>query len=386
MTTATKNTTRLVEAIDYKDCKIDREAGIIREARILGRVSKNGREYSDKALDDAARLYEGVAVMIDHDRKNPGRERGLMESFGEIQNVKRKEDGVYGDLYFLKSHPATPVILESAERFPNKVGLSHNADGSTSRKNGKTIVESVEEVISVDVVTRPATNKTLFEDIRPMTKTTIKKLLEANFKPEAVKASKLLEMDGMGDMPVEMEAEASSEDQIWGAFQTAILAAVNDESMDTKAIIKKVADILKAYEKLSGDGAGETTDTKAADGSEGASQMAESVNKKDGQADGLVKLQEQVNSLLTEKAQFKKESGVRKLMASHGLSDNETLFESLMDMSSIETQKKLCEQVKASTEAAKAAKAKPRMSSVLQESQDDTKYPENAESFAKRLR
>lgn len=385
MTTATKNTTRLVEAIDYKDCKIDREAGIIREARILGRVSKNGREYSDKALDDAARLYEGVAVMIDHDRKNPGRERGLMESFGEIQNVKRKEDGVYGDLYFLKSHPATPVILESAERFPNKVGLSHNADGSTSRKNGKTIVESVEEVISVDVVTRPATNKTLFEDIRPMTKTTIKKLLEANFKPEAVKASKLLEMDGMGDMPVEMEAEASSEDQIWGAFQTAILAAVNDESMDTKAIIKKVADILKAYEKLSGDGAGETTDTKAADGSEGASQMAESVNKKDGQGD-LVKLQEQVNSLLTEKAQFKKESGVRKLMASHGLSDNETLFESLMDMSSIETQKKLCEQVKASTEAAKAAKAKPRMSSVLQESQDDTKYPENAESFAKRLR
>ena len=216
-----------------------------------------------------------------------------------------------------------------------------------------------------------------------MTKTTIKKLIEANFKPEAVKASKLLEMDGMGDMPVEMEAEASSEDQIWGAFQTAILAAVNDESMDTKAIIKKVADILRAYEKLSGDGAGETTDTKAADGSEGASQMAESVNKKDGQGD-LVKLQEQVNSLLTEKAQFKKESGVRKLMASHGLSDNETLFESLMDMSSIETQKKLCEQVNASTEAAKAAKAKPRMSSVLQESQDG-KYP-NAESFAKRLR
>ena len=121
MTTATKNTTRLVEAIDYKDCKIDREAGIIREARILGRVSKNGREYSDKALDDAARLYEGVAVMIDHDRKNPGRERGLMESFGEIQNVKRKEDGVYGDLYFLKSHPATPVILESAERFLTKL-------------------------------------------------------------------------------------------------------------------------------------------------------------------------------------------------------------------------------------------------------------------------
>lgn len=385
MTTATKNTTRLVEAIDYKDCKIDREAGIIREARILGRTSKNGREYSDKALDDAARLYEGVAVMIGHNRKEANAERPLMESFGEIQNVKRKEDGVYGDLYFLKSHPATPVILESAERFPNKVGLSHNAEGSTSRKNGKTIVESVEEVISVDVVTRPATNKTLFEDIRPMTKTTIKKLLEANFKPEAVKASKLLEMDGMGDMPVEMEAEASSEDQIWGAFQTAILAAVNDESMDTKAIIKKVADILKAYEKLSGDGAGETTDTSSPDGAEGASQMAESVNKKDGQGD-LVKLQEQVNSLLTEKAQLKKESGVRKLMASHGLSDNETLFESLMDMSSVETQKKLCEQVKASTEAAKLGKQKPRMSSVLQESQDDAKYPENAESFAKRLR
>jgi tyrosyl-tRNA synthetase len=89
----------------------------------------------------------------------------------------------------------------------------------------------VEEVISVDVVTRPATNKTLFESDHRM-KTTVKKLIEANFKPERIKASKLLEMEGMEDMPVEMEAEASPDDQIWGAFQTAILAAVNDETMD----------------------------------------------------------------------------------------------------------------------------------------------------------
>lgn len=375
---------RITESIAYENKNIDREAGIIREARILGKVSKNGREYSDKALNDAARLYEGVDVMIDHNRKEPNAERPLMESFGVIRNVRRVGDAVFGDLHFLKSHPSTNVILEKAERFPDKVGLSHNADGSTARRNGKTIVESVEEVISVDVVTRPATNKTLFESDHRM-KTTVKKLIEANFKADKIKASKLLEMEGMEDMPVEMDDGASADDQIWGAFQTAILAAVNDETMDMKAIIKKVADILKAYEKLSGDGAGESTDTNAASGSEGESQMAESVNKKNGQAD-LAKIQESVDGLVKENAQLKKETGVRKLMESHGLSGNETLFESLMDMSSPEKQKKLCEETKALSESAKASKAKPRMSSVLQESQDDTKYPENAESFAKLLR
>ena len=36
------------------------------KATLLGRISKNGRTYSDQALKDAVRLYDGVRFYLDH--------------------------------------------------------------------------------------------------------------------------------------------------------------------------------------------------------------------------------------------------------------------------------------------------------------------------------
>lgn len=144
--------------------RVDRAAGIIRGVSILGRTSVNGREYSDTAMRDAARLYEGARVRINHpDRRNPYRERSLSEEFGTLKNVRLEGSRVKGDLHFVKSHPDAEWILERAERFPDKLGLSHNADGKSSRRGGREVVESLSRVVSVDLVNEPATTGGLFE-------------------------------------------------------------------------------------------------------------------------------------------------------------------------------------------------------------------------------
>lgn len=146
------------------DGRVDRQAGVIRGVSILGKHSANGREYSDQAMRDAARLYEGSRVRINHpSRREPYRERGLEEEFGVLRNVKVEGNRVRGDLHFVKSHPDADWILERAERFPNTIGLSHNADGKSVNRNGRTVVESLSRVNSVDLVNEPATTGGLFE-------------------------------------------------------------------------------------------------------------------------------------------------------------------------------------------------------------------------------
>jgi hypothetical protein len=119
-------------------------------------------------MADAAALYEGVTVNIDHDRKEPYRERGMQERFGFLKNIRVADDGraVYGDLHYLKSHSYAPVFIEHVERFPDKLGLSHNADGRDARRGGKRVVESIVKVNSVDLVQQPASG-TLFESHEP---------------------------------------------------------------------------------------------------------------------------------------------------------------------------------------------------------------------------
>jgi hypothetical protein len=142
--------------------RIDRENGVIRGVRVLGKVSRNGREYSDRAMNDAVKHYEGVNVNIDHDLKNSSN-RGLAQSFGVLKKVRRDGDAVYADLHYLKSHPLAEVVLERAERFPERFGMSHASEGQAVQRGSVLVVETIERVHSVDLVLNPATNESLFE-------------------------------------------------------------------------------------------------------------------------------------------------------------------------------------------------------------------------------
>lgn len=160
--------TKLLEVTFSETTQVDREAGVIRNVKVLGRDSRNGRVYSDTALRQAARLYEGLGVNLNHpDRRETSIERPVQDGFGWLEGVRVGDDGVYGNLHYLKSHPHSAVIVEAAERNPRRFGLSHNAEGRVERRDGRTVVESIETVRSVDVVQNPATNRGLFESEEP---------------------------------------------------------------------------------------------------------------------------------------------------------------------------------------------------------------------------
>jgi len=360
----------LLETVYSPAAKIDREAGIVRGVKVLGQESVNGRSYSDQAMNDAARLYEGAEVNIDHDRKEPHRERGLLEGFGVLKGASRNADGVFADLHYLKSHPAANVFLERAERFPEKIGLSHNADGRASRKGGKTVIESIAKVNSVDVVRNPATNKGLFESKELNVTKTLREILESAY-PQAAKMCGLLEMEGMAAMPVEAPAEGSSEDAIWSAFKSAIMSAVDDDALDIKSTLKKIGEILKAYDKLTG--------SSSSSGSEPAKEGP----KMESKDPVLAKILESIDELKATNAKYAKRDEARGLLSEFQLPEDAAFLESLVNLPDAKAMRVLCEREAKLRPATR--KPKPLMESrATQES--PLNYPKDAKEFAAALR
>ena len=149
-------------ATGQPSAKIDKKRGIIRNVKLLGAQSSNGRTYSESAMKQAARFYEGVAVRMDH--KPEVDVRPVHDDVGIIRNVKIKDGAIYGDLHLLMSHPSANLILEKAEKAPHSFGFSHDADGYVEiGEDGVEHVMELQEVRSLDLVTKPATNKGLFE-------------------------------------------------------------------------------------------------------------------------------------------------------------------------------------------------------------------------------
>jgi regulator of replication initiation timing len=144
--------------------RVDREKGVIYGVKIIGNVSKNGREYPQSTLARAKSMYEGKAVNIDHAAK-PGEPRGVRDRFGNIRSVTERADGLYGDLHFNPKHALAEQVAWDAENNPSNIGLSHNSAGRVVSRNGKAIVEEITSVASVDLVADPATTRGLFEGI-----------------------------------------------------------------------------------------------------------------------------------------------------------------------------------------------------------------------------
>ncbi|MBS0265650.1 MAG: hypothetical protein JSS02_27205 [Planctomycetes bacterium] len=245
---------------------VDREAGVIRGVKILGRWSRNRREYSDAALRDAARLYEGIGVNLNHaDGPDSGGNRPVEAGFGWITGVALRPDGVFGDLHFFKSHPQAAVIIEAAERNPRRFGLSHNAQGRVALRQGKSVVESIQHVRSVDVVQNPATNAGLFESEEPLMSVTasrtIRQILSATHGPVL---DRLLADDHLAPLvetEVVFEAEATPEQQTTAALKTLTASLLDDQSLELPARLDRLRDLLAERETAPSAGGTPATNT-----------------------------------------------------------------------------------------------------------------------------
>jgi len=145
------------------DVRVEAERGIIRGVKLLGLESRNGRRYRPTALREAAALYEGAKVNVNHPKGSPQAARDYQDRLGSIRNLRADSGGLFGDLHFNPKHALAEQLAWDAANAPENVGFSHNVEARTSRSGGRTVVEAILKVHSVDLVADPATTRSLYE-------------------------------------------------------------------------------------------------------------------------------------------------------------------------------------------------------------------------------
>lgn len=373
----------IVEAINSQDAtlKIDQDAGIIYGVKILGRYSKNchgiqgvteGTEYTAQCLRDALPLYEGATVYCNHDRAAGDGARNINDTFGTLRNVRVSEhaDELRGDLHYLKANPMAPRVVEDVLRGLGVFGLSHNAfPEKASVREAKYVIDKLESVRSVDLVDKPATNKNLAESREKTMKTTFKAMLTEALKNLSAGRKKvgkqLLEMD---DMPLNTDVEVPEDDAdpLTTGFKAAMMAVLDDDTLDAAAKLAKLKVLLTTHEKLTGD----------AEPVDEADDMTDKADDKD---------KATVESLQKKIRDLEAKDTIRTLCESEGFTPSPVLFKSLLLLESTADRKALIAEHKATKPSAGGAKSGPPPRKSVTESSEigDVK---DVKSFAALIR
>ncbi|MBA7493381.1 hypothetical protein ES702_03939 [subsurface metagenome] len=153
------NMVEIHERASFGRDQIDKEAKIVRGVAILRRRSES-RDYSERALEDTARLSEGIKVYSDHDLSEGT--RSINDLIGFISNTRIQDNVVRGDFHYLNH---SDLIEGSVERNPNLVGFSIHSYASDARyrDDGRLQVNDMVKMRSVDLVSDPGAVSGLFE-------------------------------------------------------------------------------------------------------------------------------------------------------------------------------------------------------------------------------
>ena len=162
------DSSRIETILEFTTCgglkpQVIREQNVIRGVKILGLESRNGRIYPPASIEKALGLYEGVKVNVNHPKGGLAAPRDYQDRLGFLKNVRADTRGVFADLHYNPKHAIAEQLIWDAENAPENVGLSHNAQARTSRRDGQVVVEEILKVNSVDLVADPATTSSLFE-------------------------------------------------------------------------------------------------------------------------------------------------------------------------------------------------------------------------------
>ncbi len=136
--------------------------GVIKNVKIIGTRSRQGKVYPQAMLARAINLYENAPVYIMHPtaREDRLKQRKHSSHFGHLADVHEGVDGLFGDLHVKQSHGLAGTICKSDGR---DFGLSHHAFCLVA--DDKTEVLDILRVDSVDLVDDPGTTINLFESM-----------------------------------------------------------------------------------------------------------------------------------------------------------------------------------------------------------------------------
>lgn len=241
---------------------------------MCGIQSANGRTYPIAVLEAAIPLYEKAACYVNHPASADDM-RDVRDHVGRFVNVRLAEDGLYGDLEYLAESPYAKTLIETAERMPEQIGCSHNADGEVEPGPDGLVVTRINEVRSVDIVATPATTNGLFEARKRMK---LRDLLEAAAGKETggklQTLRKLLEDDGMSDpLAAPVEVASDPDTALSDGFKAGMYSVVDAYvagDMELGDALNKLKELAKAHDKLVGkaEPAAESEDEEAGDDEE----------------------------------------------------------------------------------------------------------------------
>jgi hypothetical protein len=142
--------------------------GVLKGVKLLGLRSRNGKSYDTQGVrDTAVSRLNGARVYVDHPT-DAGKTRDYKDAFGFVQEGSveyRAGKGYYGTLRWNPSHPLASQFAWDVANTPKNLGMSINGRIKPGRRNaqGDVVVEAIDEIRSVDLVTRPATANGIFE-------------------------------------------------------------------------------------------------------------------------------------------------------------------------------------------------------------------------------
>lgn len=213
---------------------VDREKGVVHGVKVLGSISRNGNIYTAQAMEDAAGLYEGVAVYDGHHT------RRYSDRVGVLKNATYDGKSVFADLHLKQKHSLYEQLMYDSEHDPGSLALSHEVlDGNfqyTIVPEGRR-VDRISKVDAVAVVTDGGTNRSLVEENKSMS-TEIKTVeqLEKAY-PELVSS--------LRDSLVE-EAKVAQKD----SEKMARVIQERDEAISQRDELKGKLDLIEEERKL----------------------------------------------------------------------------------------------------------------------------------------
>jgi len=158
----TQTGVRVQETVNLTaDVRADREAGVLRGVRVLNRASRNGRTYVDSALRDVAELMNGKRCYADHNEK--GTNRSIRELIG-IWTGGTADTVAGGVTADLKIVPGEERLFDIAEKMPEAIAMSIDAEALVSKRHGMQTVHRVTALRSIDAVNEGGTTQGLFEN------------------------------------------------------------------------------------------------------------------------------------------------------------------------------------------------------------------------------
>jgi len=192
---------------------VDRTNKMIRNVKLCGLESRNGRRYAEDCLAEVASRMVGRRIFVDHVDDPKKRNIRDRSEFARLVSCAKAADGLRGDLKYFESCAATEHILEIIEDkqelpqddspYTGSIGLSPVWFADTKLTSGQEMVYKIHEIESVDIVTFPATTRSIREHIEDHRMNTWKKYAEGideKLRPAFLKLMEEMGMDAMAPM------------------------------------------------------------------------------------------------------------------------------------------------------------------------------------------